>query len=178
MSDRDPPRLVVVNVDADLERRQAEKERSWAEQEVSWTLRRMTANLIRVARGAGKPYDIADHAQDFIRALVKYREVCGDLTVMDQLPAMLSIRNERLDRAELTGAEAEERYGVEEIIRGALQITASRLVGQNTQERAGESELHSGSRRLEDALAELRREREREARTAVKSARPGKPKRS
>ena len=44
-----------------------------------------------------------------------------------------------------------------EIVRGALQLTASRLVGQHTQEIRGEYEMHDGARRLVDAMAIGRR---------------------
>jgi hypothetical protein len=44
-------------------------------------------------------------------------------------------------------------HAQQRIIRGALQITASRLLGQSTQERNGQNELHDGIGDLERARA-------------------------
>jgi hypothetical protein len=177
MPDREPPRLVVANTDAELERQRAETNRKWAEQEVDWTLRQMAANLIRVVRGAGKPFEIAENAQTFILALVKYREVTGDLDVMDQFPAMLSIGAKDYLRRGLDGAKLDEARAEERAVRGALQVAASRLLGQTTQVKAGEDELSDGARQLVDAYAEQAHERERTAEKGVRLTKMVRPRR-
>jgi len=137
----------------------------------------MAANLIRVVRGAGKPFEIAENAQTFIQALVKYREVAGDLDVMDQFPAMLSFGAKDYLKLNLDEANLEKARGEERAIRGALQIAASRLLGQTTQVRAGEDELSDGARQLVNAYAEQARERERKGGETAQLTRAVRPKR-
>jgi hypothetical protein len=55
--------------------------------------------------------------------------------------------------------------------RGALQIIASGLIGQNTQQRAGDSEFHEGLRcmeRVRDERLKKFREEQRTSRTAAR----------
>jgi len=77
-----------------------------------------------------------------------------------------------LDGAKLDEARAEERA-----IRGALQVAASRLLGQTTQVRAGKDELSDGARQLVNAYAEQARERERTAEKAAQLTKMVRPRR-
>lgn len=131
--------VVAKNSGSDIAR-----QRAWAE--VRWAAREMAANLIRVVRGAGKPHEIGLHAQDFLDAYVRYREVTGAFPSPDDLAAALSINP---DPKMLTQARSDEfsRMGAEHrVVRGALQVAASRLMGQRTQESAGDDEMHLGIR--------------------------------
>ena len=53
----------------------------------------------------------------------------------------------------LSDEELAEYHAKQAIIRGALQIVASRLVGQLTQERAGDHEMYRGLNRMEEIQA-------------------------
>lgn len=56
---------------------------------------------------------------------------------------------------------------------GALQVIASRMIGQKTQESAGDSEFHRGLRELE----EVREGRRRRALEEMRASRAGPPRR-
>jgi hypothetical protein len=55
-------RIVSEKSEAQIARHQAEIARDRAMNKASWALRELTANLLRVTRGAGKPYEIGRQA--------------------------------------------------------------------------------------------------------------------
>lgn len=145
-------RIVAENSEAELARQRAMAE-------VSWALREMTSNLMRVIRGAGKPGMIGQHTQAFIQALVSYRDAAGMMPSPEDLTEILSVDEDPkiiavLENPELRRVDAKQR-----IVRGALQLAASRLVGQKTQESAGEHEMYDGIIAIEALRDEGRRER-------------------
>jgi hypothetical protein len=105
--------------------------RHCAMNKVNRALRELTANLLRITvarasrmRSCGKP-------TPFIEAMVDYRDAAGHFP-SDELADALSAER---------GREFVERLSDEglAVIRGALQIVASRVVGQLTQERGRRS---------------------------------------
>ncbi len=81
---------------------------------------------------------------------------------VDRDPELLELVKDR----ELTRFYAEER-----VLQGALQVVASRLIGQTTHERAGEREMWEGINAIEAPRAERR-----QATAAPPLSRPRKPK--
>lgn len=140
-------RIVSENSDADLARERAIRQ-------VDWALRDLTANLMRVTRGAGKPYEIGRQAQDFITALIEYRDTVGHFPPSDELASLLTIERDPEVMARMNDDNLAQIYAEQEIIRGSLQIVASRLVGQSTQETAGSDEMLGGVNSLIVARAE------------------------
>jgi hypothetical protein len=150
---------------------------------VDWSLRQLTANVIRVARGAGKAYEIPLQAQEFIDALVGFREAVGHFPSDYELAACITIEptQELHDRLSL---ENRQEMGTErQIIRGALQITASHLLGQAAQKSAGGNEMLDGIRNMETFRAERQKAWEAEVRARAvgqvrrrrKPKKPGSP---
>lgn len=127
-----------MNVETDAARR------SRATAAVGWALRELTANLIRVSRGAGKSYEIVRQIAASRDALAEYLSVVGHLPSSAELDDMLRLSS----NAHNSWARAERT-----IIRGALQVAASSLVEQNTQKQAGLEEVHRGV----DAIEQLRK---------------------
>jgi hypothetical protein len=152
MSDDTGPRLVSENSEAQIDR-----ERSAAA--VSWSLRDLASNLLRIIRGAGKPEGIVRQIDELVRVLVAYKDATGQWPLPHELAAMLDIDRSESLQAALKDGELHRLYAQEQIISGALQQAASRLVGQTTQASAGAHEMHDGIRELEEARAEIRRER-------------------
>ena len=70
MSDEEKPRLVAQIAEADLARRRESNR-------VAWALRNLTANLLRIVRGAGKPYDVMRQIDAFVEAVISYEEAVG-----------------------------------------------------------------------------------------------------
>lgn len=163
-------RLVAENTEVD-------KARRWATDQVSWALRDMTANLLRIVRGAGKPYEIVRQTDELVQALVAYQRAVGHWPPSHELADILSIDRNEEWRSQLKSSELSRLYAEERIVRGALQKAASRLIGQTTQERAGESEIYDGLRDLDAARAEHRREMDA-ARMPVRRVAKRRPKTS
>lgn len=161
-----PVRLVANNTEADIARDRATAA-------VSWKLRNLTANLLRVVRGAGKPHEIAEQAGELVLAVAAYQKAFGHWPPSWELSEMLSIDQPQEGLARLEGHEWSRAHAEHTIVRGALQIAASRLIGQSTQERAGESEMLDGVRSLEAAREEMRREFA--SRASVRGVRPRQP---
>jgi hypothetical protein len=135
-------RIVSENSDADLARRRALER-------IEGTLRALTANLLRVTRGAGNAHELGRQAADFIEAVEAHRSSTGTMPMSEEVAAMLD-----LDQYELLGKlDARERSRLlaeQTVIRGALQVVASRLMEQRTQETAGHHEMFEGINRVED----------------------------
>lgn len=121
---------------------------------VKHALIELTANLLRVTRGAGKPYEILSQARELLAASKEYGDVVGQAPFFGDI-VTVNPRYENLGNiAEVSYSQSNEGYAKDEMLRGALQIVASRLLSQNTQERRGDSELHEGMRRWEEAIAQ------------------------
>jgi hypothetical protein len=130
------------NPDADLPRQLAMAE-------VSRTLREMTANLLRVIRGAGKPYEIGPQAEAFLQTLTRYREVTGTWP-LDDLSEVLSVERDPKIMDRLQGDQLDRALAEERVVRGALQVAASRLIGHTTHESIGLHEIYEGINAIED----------------------------
>lgn len=145
-----------------------------AREALDWPLREAAANVLRVVRGAGKPHKIASLMQDVIGAYLAYRDAAGHYPTPYVIAEILEFSEtgspERW-RASFPGEVAEEDFqrwledgsfdrhaAIDDIIRASLQICASRLVGQRTQERTAESALYEAIRSLE-AAREITRKR-------------------
>lgn len=119
---------------------------------VGWELRQLTSNLMRVARGAGKAYDIGKQCQAVVDAYLEYRDVVGHWPTTWELTAAIDV-SDKYDDSKLPDEVQEHNFCFENIVLGSLQVAASRLVGQNTQVAAGRSQVS-------DALHTLWKQRE------------------
>ena len=141
-----------------------------AENEVRWALRTLAANILRVTRGAGKPYLLVEHAADFLKAVIAYQEVSGHPLMAEVLSQALDIQPDRELNPQISAGYRDREEATHTMVRGALQIAAARLMEQRTQRAAGESELHQGMRSMEQAQQLLRQEWERESRPGAPTA--------
>jgi hypothetical protein len=163
------------------EERERERDREFAEHEFSWAIRDTAANMFRIVRGAGKPYELLLQMKKAIDSAIKFRDAHGHWPSSDFIQRELALHDEyehQLDRQAKGKASPEaiellrkENYlerlsAVHTICRGALQIAASGLIGQDTQQRAGESELHEGLRQIERIREERIRKAQEDARAA------------
>jgi hypothetical protein len=143
------------------------RDRLLAEQEFTFALRQTAANMLRIIRGAGKPFELLTQMSDVVAAAIKVRDATGHLphellqTILhgtDETTALW----EKLQKGEIDEATIDRwqedgtisRMYAERIIKdGVLQMVASQLVGQMLQERAGETELRDGINKAFDARA-------------------------
>lgn len=143
----------------------------------------MTANLIRLTRGTGKPYEVIDQLNKLIDALGEYREAHGYLPGPEFSDMLVqAVDMDLLSR--LDEVNRREYRATHTIVRGALQMAASQMLGQQTQKSAGLSELYDGINNFNDARAEIRAqwapkftERKKAAPKLKSPARPAKPRR-
>ena len=130
------------------------------EQRANSTLLELTANLMRITRGAGKPELILNQVFDVAVAARRYFEIT------QQWPSvwgLLSVDDPR-------GGDDfhPERWATDIILRGALQTVASRLLGQIPQESMGMQELFQGVRSWADAVVyQADRPHQQQARSVV-----------
>ena len=139
--------------------------------EVSWALRDTASNLLRVIRGAGKPHEIGQQAQTLLQAFVSYQEITGMLPPAYELAEILSVERDPQVMGRLEGQALDRAYAEQRVIRGALQLAASRLISQSTQERAGEHEMYEGINAIGRIHEEMRRPPAQKAAGRAKSQR-------
>ena len=109
--------------------------------ELTWALQDLAANLIRVVRGAGKPHFLRDYAVAFLNAIENYKEVTGSSPDPDLLAKILSIERDPAILRQIGDDERLRDSLQRDIVRGSLQIAASRLIRQVVQEQSGDTEL-------------------------------------
>jgi hypothetical protein len=167
--------------------RERQRDQEWSEHEFSWAIRETAANMLRIVRGAGKPYELLVQMKKTIDSAIKYQELHShwpEISNYLQIEDEHHRHMERAQKGELDKATFDlwredgtfERMMAENtIMRGAFQTVASQLIGQRTQQTAGEQELHDGLRhwlRIRDE----RREKERLAALRARVAAPKKRK--
>src|SRR5689334_22292916 len=134
----DPPTLTVV---AEVPPYELEKAR--AESELGWPTRELASNLLRIARGAGKPELLPQQIIDLSGAILEIHKTA-------RAWAIWSAIEDTLQSAIPDSFEAPEHEDCRSaIVRGSLQYVASRLVYQNAQEAAGIREIGDGIEELE-----------------------------
>ena len=101
---------------------------------VEHAVQELAANFLRIVRGAGKPYDLVRNVSAFIHAVVAYDEAKPRDPLSDVLYASLQVGRDRVSVEEFGEAEWLRAHGEDSIVRGAMQIAASRLLEQRTQE--------------------------------------------
>lgn len=129
-----------------------------------WPMRELAANMLRVVRGAGRPYELPSQIAKVLSLMEDYRDVAGHYPSDYDIGDTINIRNE-------TGGRSDDwAHGIDTMVQGALQVAASTLVNQSTQKSVGEHELIEGLAQIE----EIREGNRREARSWASPARAPK----
>jgi hypothetical protein len=115
---------------------------------LTYPLRQLTANLLRITRGAGKSYLLGNQLADCIQAFKDYIDAHGALPseaevheILDYEAAWKDYRpwiKENPARPSET-SETEIELAIRQISQGVLQRVASMLLDQNTQVSVGEN---------------------------------------
>lgn len=119
---------------------------------VHYFMRNLAANILRIMRGAGKPYELRNDVNEFANAYNEYKEIHGHNMLPDDLASSLQFENEYPDDEMLNALHG--------ICSGSLQMAASILLKQKPQEAAGRSEIMTGIRAREIVIANRRQEPE------------------
>lgn len=161
MSDQHPQiRLASERSSAEIkhERRLAELRRS---------LVTLTANLLRVVRGAGRPEEIVTHCIETAHAYRAYLDAVGHLPSSFEIAEAIRLKREFGDFS----SDADIDCGRSMLVAGALQLTASTLLHQRTQIAASQREMSEGERLIVQARERQRKERLATERAAREPAR-------
>ncbi|CAD7044637.1 hypothetical protein REJC140_03846 [Pseudorhizobium endolithicum] len=152
MSDEDKPHFLRIAATNDPKR----IDRRRGLEELQWPLKELAANLIRVTRGAGRPEELGAQCKAVVEAYSSFRAVSGSWPTAAEISDILSIADE-VPKG-LTPRTREWEEALDEVMLGSLQRAASKILGQNTQARAGESQLFEGLKTLERQREENRQE--------------------
>lgn len=138
--------------------------------DLDWAIRDLFANLLRVAAGGGRSYEINNQCVAVCNAMQvvfqheKCREYFAPISWRRTVErALHSWTNETQFMAvfkQLSHSAKLQHYAENNIVNGALRIVASQVLGQMTQRAHGETDMYTGIRDLEVAQEEVRRELE------------------
>lgn len=124
---------------------------------VASQLRQLTANLLRITRGSGRPQSLYQEMALCLEAMQNYEQSTGRPISASAIRAMLNWdqswavsapQDSPIERRDLGW---ERLLFLRDITQASLQIAASSLLGQNTQRSQGLSEVFSAVRRFEEA---------------------------
>jgi hypothetical protein len=126
-------------------------------------------NILRIIRGAGKPNELVEQVYRLAEAMHEYQSAAGSLPdpAIYAHALLLDTRDDILSRC--SAEERARECAKQMILRGALQVVASRMVHQLTIERTGDTEMYNGIRELERIREESRRRTPAEVRAASPS---------
>lgn len=142
-------RVVSNNSEKDIAREHAKRR-------VQRASRELAANVLRVTRGAGKPYEIGPQAVALIEAMQAFYDIVGWYPV-DEIDAALELSRSDDWLSSAPEEEVARYYAERSVVAGALQVAASQLLGQRTQESAGHGQMYRGINEISDLNAENRR---------------------
>jgi hypothetical protein len=161
----DRPKLTVV-----AENTQTEIDTAWAQQTFDSQLIELAANIIRVVRGAGRPYEIILQCDKVVKAEIAVHNQAGRMPSDYSVATALLLEREEID--DYHSFRGGKKLAMRRMVRGGLQFTASSLLGQPLQIKQGEREMDDAFDELERLYEELRKKREAEARAARARAAP------
>jgi hypothetical protein len=122
-------------------------------------IQQLAANLLRVIAGAGRPQDIVRHVRALAEFIESYEQAVGRIPGPRECLSCLRISYAEQSIGGLNDVERKRAEAVETILAGSLQIAASRLLGQATQETVAGHKLYKGIRDMERIREQARKER-------------------
>lgn len=155
-----PIKIISDQSEEELRRAETERRRQQALESLKYALRTLTANLMRIARGAGKPLEIMAQMVAVADAMREYHDAGGPPIAAEQIHTMLDCERawsehrpwiDKADRAPRNPSEDLRAEAMRQIRDGALQVAASMLVDQLTHVRRGRDGILAGVRMLEEA---------------------------
>jgi hypothetical protein len=103
-------RIVSENSETDLARQRALDQ-------VDWKIRELTANLLRITRGAGKPYEIMTQMIELAEAIRGYHAATGLSPYADEFARALNVSNDLETMQHWRAEDRDREYAEERIIR-------------------------------------------------------------
>jgi hypothetical protein len=109
---------------------------------------------------------------DVLKILQEYQEAAGYYPPSDEIRAALDIDLPDSLLEDIGEFEARKVDAEQDMVHGALQIAASRLLGQRNQENAGHKEMFEGFSALKNLREERAKAYAKEIREATQRAKP------
>lgn len=132
-----------------------------AEEDALQSLKKLTGELMRIARGAGKPYAVEEFAGAFLANAQRYRETTGHGLSTDKIATVMQVRAAPIEH---DGFASERLISIEQAISGSLQVAASRLLQDRLRELSGKDEIFRSMQDWVESREIARKEAEREKR--------------
>jgi hypothetical protein len=126
--------------------------------EVRSALRKLTANLIDIVRGAGKPLELRRDVDAFTAAVEGFQGVTGEQPKAWEFADMLRVALEPED-SPTSEEEMAERYAQHAILQGSLLLAATRLLGQEAEAAEAYASLHKALSGLEETKQRIEKRR-------------------
>jgi hypothetical protein len=140
------------------EKSEADVAHHHALERVERRLRELAANLLRIIRGAGKPYEMILQMVELVEAIQAYQAVVGRAP-WEEFNRALDVSRDIKDMQHWNAEDRHRDDAEHQIIQGVLQVVASRLVRQLNQETIGQGEMSAGLRAFESYRAKARKVR-------------------
>ena len=170
----DEPKRPPSHLRLAAENDQSDIDCQYALNRIEQPLKKLMANLLRVARGAGEPDAIVLQCDDVVSSFQEVHRVCGRWPDAGEVSRILDLRLRE------TGDEFYD--GFEVMLGGAVRMAAARILGQMAHETRARSEMMDGFLQVEQIRDRNRRERiafEKSSAAKAKAGRrrkPGSPK--
>ncbi len=156
-------RVVSSNTEEDLARERARYDAEFA-------MRNLTANILRIVRGAGAPHELRRQMHALEEAMQAHWAADRTWPISD-IAAAVYLREEPENWEQYSEANRAEWYAERQILSGALRYVAGEIIGPRVQASHGSSEMHGGIRELERVRdAENKRWRAENATPAMRRA--------
>ncbi len=124
--------------------------------------RELTANLMRISRGAGKPEMVEFQCEDLLNTIREHEEKAGIWSSAKGISRAINISRDYVPGA--SDAELLKKEGFEIIMRGALQLAASKLLDQGITLRNAEKQIFNGIHYIEEWRKEIKSKSDRRLR--------------
>jgi hypothetical protein len=115
-------------------------------------LQELTGNLLRIVRGAGKPYELDHLAFQYLISHKAFWETSGQWLSDGDMKLALDVYRRPEGGASpdpSVWVSFESECSVEDAVQASLQLAASRILGDKLRERRGESDLTDAMMRWE-----------------------------
>jgi len=157
--DEDRPKLTVV-----ADNPQPKRDERYAQQQFERALLQLAANIIRVVRGAGKPYEVILQCNEVVNTAIEVRDKAGNMPSDATVANILMLGHEEIH--DYDSLWSERKIAMRRMVSGALRVAASSLLQQQLQVQHGQREMDEAFDYLRYRYAEEQKKREAEARAA------------
>jgi hypothetical protein len=117
--------------------------------QVGTTLRALTANLIDIVRGGGKPLELRRNVEALTAALTAFEGAAGRQLQAWEFAEMLRVNLEPKNSAPTSEEAMAELYAEHAIVQASLQLAATRLLRHEVEAAEAYAHLHSALSGLE-----------------------------